>query len=130
MPVRRPARVALAVLAAGAVLTGCGRRGLDDQQQRVEARECASLLERNASRTGKAAAIKVDGRVLDLADPEAFSAALGDLRGPADFPMDDRRTFRNSRSALIGDLCKSESVTTSTTSTTSPATQPATGADG
>lgn len=99
---RTCATLSIAVLS----LAACGGPALDAQQQQVEARECASLVERHVARAGGNGTITLDGQKLALDDPIRFYEMLSKLRPPSVFRMDDKRTFRYSRSALVSDLCK------------------------
>jgi hypothetical protein len=126
----RFARAAAATAVVGVAtiaLTGCGRAGLDAEQQAVEARACASLVERHVARVGGNGSQLLDDQKLELDKPEEFYRLLQELRPASIFRMDDPRTFRFARSSMIGDLCKDKGVapgvtttTTKTTSTTVP----------
>jgi hypothetical protein len=107
VPLRRVARV-VAVVAVGATLTltGCGRAGLDDEQQATEARACASLVERHVAKVGGNGSQTLDGQKLELDRPTEFYRLLRQLRPPSVFRLDDARTFRYARSSLLSDLCK------------------------
>ena len=128
MPFRRLARVvAVGALGATLTLTGCGRAGLDEEQQATEARACASLVERHVAKVGGNGSQTLDGQKLDLDKPNEFYRLLRQLRPPSVFRLDDARTFRYARSSLLSDLCKDKGVapgvtTTTTTSTTTTTT--------
>jgi hypothetical protein len=138
VPLRRVVRVVavVAAVAIGATLTlaGCGRSGLDEQQQATEARACASLVERHVAKVGGNGSQTLDGQQLDLDRPTEFYRLLRQLRPPSIFRLDDARTFRYARSSLLSDLCKDKGVapgvtttTTTTTSTTTTTTVPGSG---
>lgn len=103
-------------------LVACAQPGLDAQQQQVEARECASLVERHVARAGGNGTITLDEQKLALDDPAQFYEMLARLRPPSVFRMDDKRTFRYSRSALVSDLCKDKGTAPGVTSATSTTT--------
>jgi hypothetical protein len=124
----RFARAAAASAIAGVVtigLSGCGRAGLDEEQQAAEAHACASLVERHVAKVDGNGSLVLDGQKLDLNNPEEFYRLLQELRPPSIFRMDDARTFRFARSSLVSDLCKDKGVapgvgSPSTTTTTVP----------
>lgn len=115
---RTCATLSIAVLG----LAACGGPALDAQQQQVEARECASLVERHVARAGGNGTITLDGQKLALDEPIRFYEMLSKLRPPSVFRMDDKRTFRYSRSALVSDLCKDKGTAPGATSTTTSTT--------
>lgn len=119
-------RTLLALVAAAAVtVVGCAPSGLDAEQAKAEARECASLLERHVSGRTPPGRIVVDGTTIDLgSDAERFYSVLEDERGPEDFPLTGGRAATAQRASFISDLCKakdaSSSASTSTTTTVAP----------
>jgi hypothetical protein len=119
----RLARAAAASAVAGLLtigLTGCGRAGLDAEQQAAEAHACASLVERHVAKVGGNGSLVLDGQKLSLDDPEEFYRLLQQLRPPSVFRMDDPRTFRYARSSLVSDLCKDKGVAPGANTTPPP----------
>ncbi|MGI8664394.1 MAG: hypothetical protein ACR2LQ_14475 [Acidimicrobiales bacterium] len=126
---------------AGALLGGCAPRGLDAQQQRVEARECASLLERHITGRQPPRSIVIDGTSIDLGtDPGGFYRQLEAARGPDAFALVGEKPASAQRASFVSDLCKAKDAsssssspsasTTTTTITTTAPPHPATNTGG